>query len=129
MRLRKGWVWHFSELTKDASAKAMKEVDAYLQPILEEAIRRNKSQIAGKEKDTEDETLLDHLVKLTDSSSLSCCLRTGAVIDSHVSSLGPTVLHDETLNILIAGRDTVSPRCMHVVLLILTYKARRLLQL
>ena len=81
MRLRKGWVWHFSELTKDSSAEAMKEVDAYLQPILEEAIRRNKTQIAGKAKDAEDETLLDHLVKLTDSSSLSFCLRTGAMID------------------------------------------------
>ena len=68
MRLRKGWVWHFSELTKDASAKAMKEVDAYLKPILEEAIRKNKSQISIGNEDAENETLLDHLVKLTKGS-------------------------------------------------------------
>ena len=68
MRLRKGWVWHFSELTKDASAKAMKEVDAYLKPILEEAIRKNKSQISVGNEDAENETLLDHLVKLTKGS-------------------------------------------------------------
>lgn len=81
MRLRKGWVWHFSELTIDSSAEAMKEVDAYLQPILEEAIRRNKTQIAGKAKDAEDETLLDHLVKLTDSQSLSFFSLIGSTIN------------------------------------------------
>ncbi|RPD66744.1 cytochrome P450 monooxygenase pc-2 [Lentinus tigrinus ALCF2SS1-7] len=104
MRLRKGWVWHFSELTKDASAEAMEEVDAYLQPILEEAIRKNKSQIgnvaSGKEKDAENETLLDHLTKLTDD---------------------PVVLHDETLNILIAGRDTTAATLTFVVYLLCMY--------
>ncbi|RDX53659.1 cytochrome P450 monooxygenase pc-3 [Lentinus brumalis] len=105
MRLRMGWVWRFSELTKDASADAMKEVDAYLQPILEEAIRKNRSQIgksgAEKDQDAEDsETLLDHLVKLTDD---------------------PVVLHDETLNILIAGRDTTAATLTFAVYLLCMY--------
>ena len=32
-----------------------------------------------------------------------------AWVDAHEVLVDPKVLHDETLNIMIAGRDTVSP--------------------
>ncbi|KAI1786668.1 hypothetical protein LXA43DRAFT_1098967 [Ganoderma leucocontextum] len=66
----------------------MKVVDAYLQLILEEAVRKNRAAAGKTEEGTEEsdsETLMDHLVKQTED---------------------PTILHDETLNIMIAGRDT-----------------------
>ena len=52
----------------------MKVVDAYLQPILEEAIRKNRNSAGKGEKGQadvtdENETLLDHLVKYTDGKS------------------------------------------------------------
>lgn len=50
----------------------MKIVDAYLNPILEEALRKNKDSPADeKEKDDigEDDTLLDHLIRRTSGKS------------------------------------------------------------
>ncbi|OSC98999.1 cytochrome P450 monooxygenase pc-2 [Trametes coccinea BRFM310] len=94
LRVRTGWGWHFSELLRDKSAEPMQIVDAFLKPILEEAIAKNRAAKAQakhgvpESKEAEDEkTLLDHLVTITDD---------------------PVVLHDETLNILIAGRDTTA---------------------
>ncbi|KAI0723090.1 cytochrome P450 monooxygenase pc-2 [Earliella scabrosa] len=110
MRLRKGWSWRFEELHKDTSAEHMKIVDAYIQPILEEALRKNRAA-SGKEKRgggaegaeaeiDENETLLDHLVKFTDD---------------------PVVLHDETLNIMIAGRDTTATTLTFAVYMMCMY--------
>ncbi len=72
-RMRMGWTWRLQELFKDSTAEHMKVVDEYLQPILEEAVRKNRAAIGkGKNEDGEGEdpeeagTLLDHLVKLTD---------------------------------------------------------------
>ena len=52
----------------------MKVVDAYLQSMLEEAIRKNRNSAGKGEKGQaevtdENETLLDHLVKYTDGKS------------------------------------------------------------
>ena len=71
MRSRIGWVWRMNELFTDATKEHMKVVDAYLQPILEEAIRKNRNSAGKGEKGQaevtdENETLLDHLVKYTD---------------------------------------------------------------
>ncbi|KAI0779781.1 cytochrome P450 monooxygenase pc-2 [Fomes fomentarius] len=102
-RLRMGWAWHLQELFKDASAEHMEAVNAYLQPILDEAIRKNKAAISQGQvnekgdQDRENETLLDHLVKLTND---------------------PAILHDETLNIMIAGRDTTAATLSFVVYLL-----------
>jgi len=84
-----GDVWPLFEIFTDKSESGMKVVDAYLQPILQEALRKAKDAPESEEKDNigEDETLLDHLVKYTSD---------------------PVVLRDETLNILIAGRDTTA---------------------
>ncbi|KAI0751543.1 cytochrome P450 monooxygenase pc-2 [Daedaleopsis nitida] len=104
MRLRKGWTWRLEELHRDASAKHMKVVDAYLQPILQEALRKNRAAIGKAQTKSEDgeenETLLDHLTKLTDD---------------------PVLLHDEILNIMIAGRDTTAATLTFAVYLLCMY--------
>lgn len=71
MRTRVGWFWHLQELLHDRSAEHMRVVDEFLQPILEEAIAKNRAakaqmEATGEKGSEEDETLLDHLVKLTD---------------------------------------------------------------
>ena len=72
MRTRLGWMWRLKELTHDLTAEHMKVVDGYIQPILEQAIKKNKEKrAAGIEKAEEDETLLDHLVKQTDGEAVS----------------------------------------------------------
>ena len=67
-RLRTGWTWAFKEIWKGQTDDHMEVVDAYLQPILEEAVKKNRSVVDKTEKapeDDDDETLLDHLVKQT----------------------------------------------------------------
>ncbi|KAI0663217.1 cytochrome P450 [Cubamyces menziesii] len=98
MRLRLGWVWQLKELFHDRSAEHMRVIDEFLQPILNEAIaKRRVAQSQDKEAAEEErDTLLDHLVQLTDD---------------------PVLLHDETLNILIAGRDTTASTLAFIVYL------------
>ncbi|KAI0638092.1 cytochrome P450 monooxygenase pc-3 [Trametes polyzona] len=105
MRMRTSWFWHIEELFHDRSGEHMRVVDEFLNPILEEAIAKNRAakaqaQAGSNDKPNDDETLLDHLVKLTDD---------------------PVVLHDETLNILIAGRDTTAATLTFVVYLMALY--------
>ncbi|KAI0353453.1 cytochrome P450 monooxygenase pc-3 [Trametes cingulata] len=91
-RPRLGWVWPLKEIFKTSTDEHMAVVDAFIEPILKEALRkkeerlRNQKSIDEKESQ-DDETLLDHLVKQTSD---------------------PAILHDETLNILLAGRDTTA---------------------
>ncbi|KAI0332394.1 cytochrome P450 monooxygenase pc-2 [Cubamyces sp. BRFM 1775] len=98
MRLRLGWVWRLKELFHDQSEEHMRVIDEFLQPILNEAIaKRRAAQSQDKEiAEKEQDTLLDHLVQLTDD---------------------PVLLHDETLNILIAGRDTTASTLTFIVYL------------
>ncbi|OCH92180.1 cytochrome P450 [Obba rivulosa] len=99
-RGRTGWIWPLFEIFKDKSAEHMRVVDNFLEPVLKEALTKKERRIREetKEKDeTEDETLLDHLVKFTSD---------------------PVVLHDETLNILIAGRDTTASTLTFAVYLL-----------
>ncbi|KAI0786163.1 cytochrome P450 [Abortiporus biennis] len=96
-RSRLGWIWPFLEMFGDNSKKPMKVVDNYLKPIIEKALEREKNRknemtehlkIGEKVDEVDDDvTLLDHLVRYTSD---------------------PVVLHDETLNIMIAGRDTTA---------------------
>ncbi|KAF8957214.1 cytochrome P450 monooxygenase pc-3 [Flammula alnicola] len=89
IRERYGWIWPLTEITENKSYAPMQVVNAYIEPIVEEALRKKRSS-PMKEKDAvdaDDGTLLDHLVNLTDD---------------------PVVLKDETLNIMIAGRDTTA---------------------
>lgn len=71
-RLRTGWTWAFKEIWKGQTSHHMEVVDAYLQPILEEAVRKNRFAASEPEKavnDDDNETLLDHLVRQTQGAS------------------------------------------------------------
>ena len=73
-RSRLGDTWPLWEMFRDRTRKHMKIVNAYIDPILKEALKKKSvwdEEMGGKrnEKDiAEDETLLDHLVKLTDGA-------------------------------------------------------------
>ena len=71
-RARIGWVWPWFELTGSKTSEYMRVVDAFLDPILKDAVKKAKeeeesgSRAEKKGEDIdEDETLLDHLVRLT----------------------------------------------------------------
>ncbi|CAL1701116.1 unnamed protein product [Somion occarium] len=106
-RGRTGWAWPFFEIFSDKSAKPMRIVDDFLDPILKDALEKAKRDQDGRliKKDNpdevdEDETLLDHLVRFTTD---------------------PVVLHDEILNIMIAGRDTTAGTLTFLVYLLSQY--------
>ncbi|KAF8631752.1 hypothetical protein AX15_002208 [Amanita polypyramis BW_CC] len=93
-RERYGWIWPLLETLEDKARKPMKIVDEYIEPIVREALTKKRvgaftEKTAGEagERLREGEALLDHLVRVTED---------------------PKVLKDETLNILIAGRDTTA---------------------
>ena len=77
-RLRVGALWPVTEMKGDRTKAPMEVVNAYLDPILKEALEKKKAYQAeksdesartgdhAKEEISDDETLLDHLVKLTD---------------------------------------------------------------
>ncbi|VDB95399.1 unnamed protein product [Peniophora sp. CBMAI 1063] len=85
-----GDVWPLAEITGDKSKKDMDIVNAYIEPIIEEAIRVKRE---GKTPEISDKTveghksLLDYLLSVTEDRA---------------------VIKDETLNIMIAGRDTIA---------------------
>ncbi|KAJ7095943.1 cytochrome P450 [Mycena belliarum] len=91
-RVRIGWAWPLVEMWTDNTVEPMKVVSAYLDPIIHEAIEKKKLADSLRDKlekadgeAEEGETLLDELLNLTSD---------------------PKVLKDETLNILLAGKDT-----------------------
>ncbi|KAF8998684.1 cytochrome P450 [Cyathus striatus] len=85
-RSRKGGMWPLQELFGDTVAPNRKVVDEFVTPLMERAIRKkrgNKCELKEKEVDN----LLDHLVQQTEDA---------------------TVLMDELVNLLVAGRDTTA---------------------
>ncbi|KAM6500143.1 cytochrome P450 monooxygenase pc-1 [Amanita muscaria] len=71
-RQRYGWAWPLREISGDQTQKPMKIVDGYIQPIIKEALakkRAEKMDEKGREGTSdhleEGETLLDHLVQVT----------------------------------------------------------------
>ncbi|KAF9450762.1 cytochrome P450 [Macrolepiota fuliginosa MF-IS2] len=99
-RERYGWVWPLYELFGDKTKEHMKVVNAFIEPIVADAIaKKDNATHQGKEKDpnSEDGTLLDHLVQVTSD---------------------PKILKDETLNIMLAGRDTTAATLTFTVYLL-----------
>ncbi|KAF8636108.1 hypothetical protein AX17_003812 [Amanita inopinata Kibby_2008] len=92
-RERFGWIWPLFEMQRDKTVKPMKVVDGYIEPIIKDALAKKKAGAFKEKKQevgenlAEEETLLDHLVEITED---------------------PKVIKDETLNIMIAGRDTTA---------------------
>lgn len=65
-----GWVWPWFELFGSSTAPAMRVVDAFLDPILEDALEKVKSTNMSEQHNKgvdmgENDTLLDHLVRHT----------------------------------------------------------------
>jgi hypothetical protein len=63
LRSRFGIHWPLREFWEDIVKRDRAVVDEFIDPILNEALAKKK---AAKESVREEETLLDHLVKLTD---------------------------------------------------------------
>ncbi|KAH9476510.1 Cytochrome P450 monooxygenase 75 [Psilocybe cubensis] len=89
VRERFGWVWPLAEIAKDKSYQPMQVVNAYIDPIVKDALARKRSIPVEERglKNGEHDTLVDNLVSVTDD---------------------PVVLKDEILNIMIAGKDTTA---------------------
>ncbi|KAH6896353.1 cytochrome P450 monooxygenase pc-3 [Coprinopsis sp. MPI-PUGE-AT-0042] len=93
MRSRVGVNWPLAEFWQDRVKQQMKVIDKFIDPILATAIQRKKESgevgpQPGMDREVgENESLLDHLVNYTSEEK---------------------VLRDETLNILLAGRDTTT---------------------
>ncbi|KAG9217637.1 hypothetical protein CCMSSC00406_0003674 [Pleurotus cornucopiae] len=114
-RERMGWTWPLTELWGDKTNEHMRVVDAFIAPIVKDAVKKKRSAdeekgIAGaatldmekKDDVSDDETLLDHLVKFTSD---------------------PIVLKDEVLNIMIAGRDTTAATLTIILYFLSTHPA------
>nr|AVZ23844.1 cytochrome P450 [Thanatephorus cucumeris] len=85
VRFSYGALWPYMEFFSDRTRRDMRVIDAFIQPILEVKLSLKKK--GALEEDEERETLIDHLVKLTDDQKL---------------------IKDELLNIMVAGRDTTA---------------------
>ncbi|KAJ7103825.1 cytochrome P450 [Mycena epipterygia] len=93
-----GHVWPLYEIFHDTTKEPMKIVSAFLDPIIRAAVEKKRAAeaVVGEKADIEAETLLDELLNSTSD---------------------PKVLKDETLNILLAGRDTT----MHVMTMVIYF--------
>ncbi|KAF9645457.1 cytochrome P450 [Thelephora ganbajun] len=87
-RSRVGRFWPLSEFWENKVEKEIQTVFDYVDPIVKRALETKKvKELSKVESEHEDETLLEHMVRLTDD---------------------PIILRDETLNIMVAGRDTTA---------------------
>ncbi|KAF8590882.1 cytochrome P450 [Ramaria rubella] len=101
LRARLTKVWPLAEFWKDKTKDSMKIIYEYIDPILHDALDKKKA-VAEKNVSLSAEvlvndrsaTLLDHLVDQTTD---------------------PIIIRDETLNIMIAGRDTTMATLTFVV--------------
>ncbi|KAH7882562.1 cytochrome P450 [Phlebopus sp. FC_14] len=103
-RPSKGWAWPLFELFKDETEEPMKSVDAFIEPVLRNAMKKHglaakRGQLASN-KISDEDTLLDHLVRQTTELEL---------------------LKDEILNIMVAARDTTSAALTFAVYLLSTH--------
>ncbi|KAI0374100.1 cytochrome P450 [Pilatotrama ljubarskyi] len=85
--------WGLGEFWRDEVEVLKKSIDKFINPILVDALQKKAEK--GPDADakvSEEDTLLSQLLKVTDGTS-----------SRHYS-----IIHDETLNILLAGRDTTA---------------------
>ncbi|KAG1903101.1 cytochrome P450 [Suillus fuscotomentosus] len=100
-----GSVWPMTEIFADSTGQYMKVVDEFLDPILKAALTRHSTAAKLDANETvEDQTFLDHLIKLT-SGEMTRYLGI-SVVEIFLSDF--KVIKDETLNILLAARDTTA---------------------
>ena len=110
-RSRLNDAWKLIEFWEDRIVEPMAVIGRVLDPIIENALKNKEEKKVDVTGDNlEGETLLSHLVKLTDGEF---CFR-GFGLASYVFQ-DPKIIRDETFNIMIAGRDTVrSTSCLWV---------------
>ncbi|KAF9530383.1 cytochrome P450 [Crepidotus variabilis] len=94
-RARFADIWPIFEMKKDNLLPHLKEVHSLIDPIVRQAIQDKRQRVAnhGGSK-VEEETLLQHLVNSTED---------------------PTMLRDEIMSLLLAGRDTTASLISFVV--------------
>lgn len=91
-------LWPLGEIFEDKMKEPMKVVKPFVEAIIRNAINKR-----DKADSNEDETLLSHLLGVTEGEEWQLY----TVIFSDISKDMKTIV-DQTLNILLAGRDTVS---------------------
>ncbi|KDR74361.1 hypothetical protein GALMADRAFT_250232 [Galerina marginata CBS 339.88] len=99
LRSRRGKNWPLAEFWKDKAAEQMVVINGFINPIMKAAVEKKRASRVGDEKPASEsvlaherevkdgESLLEHLINYTEDE---------------------TVLRDEILNILLAGRDTTT---------------------
>ncbi|PPR07844.1 hypothetical protein CVT24_002989 [Panaeolus cyanescens] len=82
--------WPLVEFWGNKIAPLRKRMDEFIEPVMNEALRRREERLkkGNDDKEEEEMTLLAHLVNHTQD---------------------PTILKDELVNLLVAGRNTASP--------------------
>lgn len=114
-RVYAGGFWRLLEFWSDRVKTHMQVCYKFIDPILKEALEKKSLRQATSEKslndseDLEGETLLDHLVNHTEGG---CFGTTYYLPPGFIGSADLSVIKDEILNILVAGRDTVSAHLM-----------------
>ncbi|KAG1738016.1 cytochrome P450 [Suillus lakei] len=104
-RISIGQTWPLLEILADSTAEHMKVVNAFLDPILKDALEKHSTAVElDRNEIADDQTLVDHLVNLT-SGEIACHHR-NSVFEIFFSDF--KIIKDETLNILLAGRDTTA---------------------
>jgi len=77
-RERTGWIWPLVEIWEDKARQPMQIVDGYIEPIIREALTKQKAGTFHKKSDgghlEEGETLLDHLVQVTQGEQMEVLL-------------------------------------------------------
>jgi hypothetical protein len=100
--------WKLVEFWEDRIIEPMAVIGKVLDPIIENALKKKGEKQVDATGDTlEGETLLSHLVNLTDGKPYFYFSSSSA---SYISR-DPKIIRDETFNIMIAGRDTVRATC------------------
>ncbi|KAF9012880.1 cytochrome P450 monooxygenase pc-3 [Hymenopellis radicata] len=98
-----GWIWPLVEIRKDRTEEHMRVVRSFIDPIINSALEKKHSMGTVVEKKDEiggEDTLLDHLIGMTSDAK---------------------VIKDETLNILLAGRDTTAATLTFVIYFLSMY--------
>lgn len=104
-RLNVGELWPLQEFFKDKTEPYMEVINSFLSPLIEEGLAKHAAQTKAGVVDNEGKTLLDSLLQETSGSAIPKMLP----VPPLSSSIDMNILRDETLNILVAGRDSVSP--------------------
>ncbi|KAG2143714.1 cytochrome P450 [Suillus clintonianus] len=117
-RISVGHIWPLFEILADSTAQHMKVVNAFLDPILKDALEKHSTAV-DLDRNDNDQTLVDHLVNLT--SGETARYYGISVVEMFFSDF--KIIKDETLNILLAGRDTTASTLTSAIYLLTMHPA------